>query len=221
MAKSNFDISLPDFYTDPYFNKSQASLSGLGEGLLTGDVPEAYRGIGEVGGSELERMLSLVSRDITKGVDESLARRNVSRGGIATSLTSKSIADASTKLRWSDFNRAMAGKQWLLGTGINTMSGVGSSALSYGGQKNQFGLNKAGMELQIAGAKSQEEAAKNKMWADILSSTIGTIGSAIGMASMGKSTTPVSVGSASGSAGISSGNKKNLMSLGEDYFNFG
>lgn len=205
----------PEIKIDPYVKKVQDILFPIGQDILSGKIPEYYKGIGEVGGSELERMLSLVGRDITKGVDESLARRNVSRGGIATSLTSKSIADASTKLRWSDFNRAMAGKQSLLGVGSELLTGVRSSATNISSMTNQFDLNAA----QLAANK---ENAQNSTWTQILSSGIGSLGNLYGYNMLKDYLNPSSnIGSAGGGVGIATQNKKNLMSLGEDYFNFG
>ena len=178
------NIALPDFFQDPLYQESQDVLFPLGKDILSGNIPDYYAPIGEYGGTELENLLALTNRDVTSAVNENMTRRNISRSGVGTSAIAKAVADSSTQLRWSDYSRALEGRESLLNTGLETVSGVRSSALDLTGQKNQFELSRSNLELQQAITNAQleaeEKANKNDMWSDILSSGIGAISSLYG-----------------------------------------
>lgn len=184
---------IPEFYTDPYFSTSQATLLPFYSDILKGDIPEFYRPLTEYGGRELEDILGLLKRDVSTSVYEDLARRKV-RGVRGADIISRAMGDISTKTRWSDYMRALEGRQFLLGLGTKGLEGVRSAGLEYGGQKNIFDLKTYEMEE----AKKAEEAA---MWSDILSSTMQGGASMFGLHMLGKTLkSPVKLGSAGGSS---------------------
>jgi hypothetical protein len=202
-------VDIPDFYTDKYYTSSQETLLPFASSLLQGNIPDYYKGIGEYGGAELESILGLVNRDTTKAVNENLVRRGISRSGVGASSIAKATADASTNLRWSDYQRALTGRQNLLNLGVNTMSGVGTSGLNYGNSLNQYSLNKAGIETDIAKTNYQIEANKkaqeDAMWASILSSTIGAAGSVVGMGMLGSALGSTTSGAGALNTGVGGG----------------
>ena len=178
-------INLPKFYEDPLYRPTQDRLSSFSAGLMEGKVPDYYKDIGEAGGAPFEDVLRMTTRDISRGVGESLAKSRTSRGGLGASVIADKVGDATTKLRWADMLRALEGKQFLLGLGTRTQEGVRSSALQFGGQKNQFNLNTATMELNMAQAEQaradQKKAQKSAMWSQILSGAIGAGSNLLGM----------------------------------------
>lgn len=170
------DVKLPDWYQDPLYQSSQDTLNTFGTDVLGGKLPEFYSSLGKTGSNEFNDMLAMVNRDTARAVQENNVRRGVSRGGIGGSSIAKAVADSSTTLRWSDFLRASGEKMNLLNMGTNTMSGVREGALNLGGQKNQFNLNRAQLEIAIAQANQASKDKKNAMWGQILSSAIGAAG---------------------------------------------
>jgi hypothetical protein len=176
MAKK-LSLDLAPFYTDPLYSAGQSQLYDFGSNLLSGDIPSYYKAIGETGSKEFEDMLALTTRDTTKAVNENLVRRGISRGGLGASISAKTTADTSTKLRWQDYARALQGKQYLMSAGLNTIGNVTSNALSYGGQKNQYNLSSAELALGVQKANQEAAAKRNAMWSQIATSAIGLIAS--------------------------------------------
>lgn len=177
-------LNLPSYYQSEWYTKPQKRLYDYSSGLLEGNIPDYYKGIGETGGAELQGMMDLLGRDISKNVTEDMARRNVGSGGAGLSAIAKATADAGTQLRWQDFLRSMQGKQYLLGAGLETMSGVRGAGLQEQGMQNQFNLNKAGMEFNVNKYNDEQaradEASKGALWGDILGAGIGAAGTIAG-----------------------------------------
>ena len=163
---------IPGFFEDPNYRASQDFLAPYGRDILKGDIDPYYAPIGEHGGQELEDILGLLKRDVSRGVTEDMARRNV-RSLRGTDVIARTMGDLSKKLRWDDYTRALKGRQYLFGQGRGITEGVRSAGLEYGRQKNVFNLKTYEME-------QTEKAAKDKMWSDIISSSIGAIGTIYG-----------------------------------------
>jgi len=189
------NLNLPNYSQSEWYTKPQKRLYDYSSEMLEGNIPDYYKSIGSYGGSEMEAMLNMINRDVSKGVTEDVARRNVGSGGAGMSAIAKATADAGTQLRWQDYMRAMEGKKYLLGTGLETMSGVRNAGLSEQGQQNQFNLNKAGMEFNVGKYNEdysrEQELQKGSLWSQILSSGLGALGTGVGMyyGGRGKSTT--------------------------------
>lgn len=200
-------LNLPSYYTSEYYSKPQKELYGFGSGLLKGDIPSYYKSIGEYGGKELESILQSTRGDITGAVSEDIARRNVGGGGVGTAAIAQAMAGVTPQLRWNDYLRSLEGKQYLMGAGIDTLSGVRSAGLSEMGQQNQFNMNTANLEADIAqynnALEQQEKARKSSQWSNILSSGLGALGTVAGMY-LG--------GPAGGMLGSAAGNKNTDMS---------
>ena len=207
-------VNLPDFKTDPYFKKSQDLSYTTGKGILGGELPEFYQGMGQTNSKQFQDMLALVNRDTATAVNENLVRRNI-KGGVGLSAIAKATADATTNLSWTDYQKAAGEKQSLLGTGLDTISGVRGAGLQYAGQENQFGLKGAEMQLSADKfnvetqwredqAEEAKKARKNQMWQTILGAGIGAIGTIAGgyLAGGGGSGGGGSLGSAGGGGAI-------------------
>lgn len=164
---------LPEFYTDPKFAETQEFLAPYGMDILRGDIPDYWAPIGRWGGKELEDILALTQRDVTRGVTEDIARRKV-RGARGAGIISRAMGDITKKLRWEDYSRGLKGREFLFGQGRGITEGVRAAGLEFGGQRNIFALKQA--ELEQA-----EKARKSAMWSKILSSAIGAAGTVGGM----------------------------------------
>lgn len=169
------EVTIPAFQEDPYYKKTQDYLFPYGTNILEGNVNDYYKGIGETGGKAFEDMMGLINRDTMAGVNENLTRRGISRSGLGVVATGKAMADAGTKMRWQDYTRALEGKKFLMGAGTDMLSGVRSGALSNQQMTNQYGLNRA--QLQMEQEKQNQEGG----WGDVLSSILGAAGTVGGM----------------------------------------
>ena len=137
-------------------------------------------------------MMAMVTKNMQKSIDENLASRNVSGGGISSQLTSSAIGDISAELGYSDYSRAMQGRYNMLGLGTNSLSTAGQLALGKSGAHNQYNLGAGNLnlgydELEFSKEKweAEQEASKSNAWTDILSAGIGAAGNIYGMNILG------------------------------------
>ncbi len=201
---------VPEWWEDPYYKSSQEKLSSFGGGLLEGKLPDFYSSLGKTKSPEFNDMLRLINRDTAAAINENMVRRNISRGGVGANLLATTMADTNTKMRWQDLLNANQEKMGLMNTGVNTLSGVRGAALDMTGQKNQFNINQANMNLMIDQYNAKAKAAKEMMWANIISSVIGGATSGY-MAGKG-------LGSAQTSNSNSSGNNGSFANRDMGYF---
>ncbi len=199
------DIKIPVWEEDPYYKKTQDVLFPFGSGLLEGNVPDYYKTIGQVGSPEFENMLRLTQTDTANAVNNNLIRRNIGRGGLGASIAAKANADTGTRLRWSDFQRAIQGKEFLLNIGKDTLTGVRSSALNITGMKNNFNQqnfqNEFGLFKYEDTVKREEEASESAMWQNLLKAGISA---AAIIASGGLAAPAVAGAGAAGATGLGS-----------------
>ena len=181
-------MNIPSYYKSPYYEDAQKTLMPYGQGLLQGNVPEFFAPIGEYGGPLLDEYTRRVERDVSRGVTEDLARRGI-RGERGAGIIAGKVGDISSALSWQDYVRAMTGRENLMKTGLGVMGDVRSAGLNEASLRNEYGLNKARLELsdqqfqeQMAWQKEQQEQA---MWDSLLSSGIGAIGNVVGMGMLG------------------------------------
>lgn len=143
------EIEAPEYWDNPEYEEVQKYLKDFGMGVLEGDVPDYYKAIGETGSDEFEDMMSMVQRDIMQSTSESLAKSGRARGGQLGASTAGAIGDATTTARYGDYERALAGKQNLLGLGIGTTEGARSSAQAKEGMKNTWNWDQYLNELDL------------------------------------------------------------------------
>ena len=176
--------NLPSFYEDLYYKKTQPKLLEMGTDITSGKLPSFFEGLGKTGSSAFQNMLNLLNTKTKQAVNENLVRRNISRSGVGTSAIAKAVADTTANFSWKDYLKASKEKMGLLGTGLDTLSGVRGTGLDFMGQKNRFNLENA--RNQFAADKYNEQLAtankrrKNALWSNILSSGLGALGSAYG-----------------------------------------
>ena len=140
-SKSRFeDVKLPDYTEDKYYESSQAPLQKTGLSLLEGKPNDYFKPIGEYGGQEFENVLGLLKRDVSTGVNEDLVRRGVGRGGIGATAQARAVGDISTKMRYSDYERAMAGRGQFLDLGSKMLSDVRGGATNEEQIRNRFSI---------------------------------------------------------------------------------
>jgi len=169
----------PKWWEDPFYEKTQEDLYGFGSEGLQGNFPAYYQLLGEYGGPEFEKYNALVNKDITTAATDDAARRR-SRGGATQEVIAKAVGESSTKLRFADFQRAMAAREKLLGVSLGAEESVRSGALSNQGMRNDFNnrqwlalLGVAQDEARTAGANPPS------IWENLLGlggDTAGTIG---------------------------------------------
>ncbi len=171
----------PTFQADPYYQKSQDFAFPYYTDMLNGKINDYYAPIGQSGSAEFEKMLGLTTRDITNSTNENLVRRGMSRSGVGADVVSRAVGDASTKLRYEDYNRALTGKLNLLQVGSSGLNNVRSAALENQGQVNRFSLGAAGMDMDKYLLTQKQDAADAAMWGDILGSGVSAASSIYGM----------------------------------------
>jgi hypothetical protein len=122
---------------------------------------------------------------------------------VAGDLISSAVGDASTKMRYADFERALTGKLNLLNIGSTGLSNVRNAALSNQGQRNQFNLGTAGLDYQNILLQQNQSNQESSMWSDILSGGISAAGNIYGLNTL-KDIWGSSPNSVSGSSGMGS-----------------
>ena len=177
-------IDRPKYYEDKDYRESQDALKGLGLGLLDGKIPDYYKSIGETGGKEFEDMLGLTTRDITKSAAEASAAGGRARGGSLPAITAGAVADAATKARYSDYNRALAGKQDLLNLGVSTTTGVRGAGQQEGALRNNFNWKDYSAQVNERAYQDMKEAQEDAALGEMIG-TIATVG--LGVATGGAS----------------------------------
>lgn len=192
---------LPDFYDDPLYKSSNDTLNNYGMGILQGQVPDFYKMIGQQGSPELENVIGMTNRDISRSALEAAAKTGARGAGVSSAIA-KATADNSTKLRWQDMLRSIDDKKWLFGTGLDTIGGVRNSAFDFMNAKNSFNLNRTGLETDQAKLIQADKDRKSAAWASILSAGLGAAGTIGGFMVGGPAGASVggSAGTALGSA---------------------
>lgn len=180
MAKSSApQIKIPDFYDDPLYHELQTDLVKTGRGMLVGDLPDFYSVIGKSNSPEFQDVLSRTNRDIEQSTLNAAAKTGT-RGGATAQAISRAVGDNTSKMRWQDLLSSVEDKKWLLGTGINTISGARDSQFGFMGAKNSFNLSQAQLLFNQAQLDAQAKAKKANTWAKILSAGIGAAGTLLG-----------------------------------------
>jgi len=177
-------IQLPDFYTDKYYQPVQDQMYQFGTGAMEGKIPDYYKPLTESGGPEFENYLKMVGRDVSRGVTEDMARRNIS-GPAGTDTIARTMADVSTKGRWDDWMRSLSGKKAMLGEGIDALQGVRTAGLQYGDQKNRFNLAETGIGMDATRMMMNQQNRESDDWNKMMSSSIGSISNIYGMKLLG------------------------------------
>ena len=173
------DVDIPEFKPNPRVSRIQDLLEGFGTEGLGGRFDEFFNVIGQFGSPELDDVIRRSNVGVTRGVEENLAKRGLGRGGIGVGRLAEELLGNETKLRLADFDRAIAGRQNLLSTALNTLSNVRGGAQAQQGAENQFALNATGLDLNQRGQNLS-------FTGDIIGGLIGAGGIALGGASKAK-----------------------------------
>lgn len=204
-----------DFFTDKDYLEGQKLLTDTGKGLLKGKPNDYYKPIGEIGSTQFNDLLRMVNRDITTGVNENLAKRGVTRGGIGAAAIGRATGDASTKLRYDDMLRAIKGREFLLGTGLDTIQSTRNAGLTYGGQKNEYNLNKEKLALMREKIAAEQDASNAGMLGNLFGSVGGFAGNLLGYSAANKA------GSSSGGNFLSDISDSGFSSIDNPDYNLG
>lgn len=197
------DIPLPKEVTDPLYTSSQAGLNTLGSGLLTGNIPDYYKSIGDFNSPQFQAMLNSVKGQIMQGSQESSAINGTGRSGVATTASNNSLNAVLPNLTYQDYLRAMQGRGALLGLGADVQTGVRGSAQNQQQYDSNFNQQIYQDQIQQAGLiddyKKQASAAQGQMIGGIASFISPAFGPSIGQAFGANSYQP-----SGGNAGLSS-----------------
>ena len=173
----------PEFFEDPEFNESQERLSGLGENLLEGDVPDFFSDIGKQGGQSFEKFLNMTNADISKGILESAAATGRS-GGAVQSMTAEAIGKNETTLRYQDYLNSVEGKKWLMNMGVDNTTGVRKAGFDREAGRNEFNVGGADYNFNRDRYLDKSDMmlgqAEGDAWGDVISSVTGGISGAAG-----------------------------------------
>jgi len=151
--------NIPEFQRPERFDSVQGQLEKIGTDILGGQPGEYFGAIGETGGKLFEDMIKGISTDVSRSVEEAKVASGRARGGSLGELTAEKVGEMSSKLRWDDMARAITGRQFLLGTGTNILSGVRGAEAGMAGMESSYGLNKA--QLEQAGILDTENMKLN------------------------------------------------------------
>jgi len=172
-------FNLPDWYQVPYYDSSQKNLDTFSGGLLKGDVPDYYKPIGQFGGPEFENFLQRSLADVRKSAIEGVARQGRARGGALPSSVANASADVTSQLRYSDFLRAMQGRENLMKTGLAGQESVRQGALTNQSQRNTFNQNNSGMDLRWRGAMDDQARQAAQDQGEMISGLVDAIGGGV------------------------------------------
>lgn len=171
-TKKQKKISLPAYYSDPYYEKSQSDLYGFGKNALNGIIPDYYKSLTETNSPEFNDYLNLTNADIGKSILSAGAITGRGRGGGLTSQIGKYVGQNTITSRYQDFLRALGGKQMFLKSGLDALSGVRSGATNEEDSRNNYALGAFGGQLKAnSAAQSQSNSTS-----DMLSQILGLIG---------------------------------------------
>ena len=197
---------LPARVIDPKFTGAQDALYNFGTEGIKGNFNPYYGAIGSYGGKELNDMIALNTADIQRAGAESAAARGIS-GSRALAATSKAIADMSTNMRYSDFIRAMSGRQSLLNTSLATTQDVRNAASEEMASQNAYNLANAQY-------RQKQKAANDAKISNLISTGISLAGL---FATGGMSAIPMAAGSAAkGGSGLL-GTSRGSVSTGSGF----
>lgn len=144
------NINLPQNVTDPLYTSSQASLDKVGSGLLTGDVPDYYKSIGDFDSPQFQAMLNSVKGQVMQGSQEASAINGTGRSGVGVTASNNALNSILPQLSYQDYTRAVAGRGALLDTGINTEQGVRASAQNQQQFDSNFNQTLFGDQVNLA-----------------------------------------------------------------------
>lgn len=171
---------VPEYQEDKDYREAQDYLKNFGIDLLSGNIPEYYSPIGEIGGTQFEKYLSGVKGDIETSVLNSSAAIGRS-GGSVQSAIAEQTGDVSNKARYADYLRALEGRGNFMIQGINTMQGVRDSGLREGTIRNDFNLSAYDRERQNVLYEQQQKMMEDQAMMDLLGTAVmGGVGFAVG-----------------------------------------
>lgn len=174
------NVKLPDFQTDPYYTSSQSTLDKTGKDLLSGNVPDYYKAIGDFDSPQFKQMMDSVQGRIMQGSQEASAINGTGRSGTAVAASNNALNQVMPQLSYADYLRAVNGRQDLLNTGLSTESGVRAAGQTQQGQVNNFALDKTGLALKQASYNNDWNANAAKEQGSAFSNALPFIGAGVG-----------------------------------------
>jgi len=156
----------PSYYTDPNFSGAQDFLKNYSEGILNGNIPDYYKGIGQTMDPSLMKdyVYSMAADtqqgDLARGALSGRARTGMSGNTIAT------VGNLSAQARMQDYMNSLEGKKWLMSMGMGGEQDVRNSAFGNMGDTNTFNQWKYSADLAQEKARAaQSNAFTSQRWA--------------------------------------------------------
>lgn len=171
-GNGNDTPQVPDFQVDPYYTSSQKDLDTLGTGILSGNLPDYYKNIGQANSPAFQSMLDSIIGKTQQGVNESLAASGTLRSGVAQSATSDALKGIIPNLTYADFLNSQNQQIGLLNTGVGIKQNVNSNARTQESMVNNYGLAKTQMQYNFDQAASQQQG---QLFATLLNGGLGAI----------------------------------------------
>lgn len=171
---SNMDgVNYPDWYEDPQYKTSQDFLSNYSQDLLTKGPNDYYKPIGEYGTPEFMDFIQQGNSKTMLGVDEALSRTGRARGGQGAAIAAQALGDKNANLMYSDYLRAMEGRQNFMNIGLNTQANVRDAAFNNQTARNNFNVGGAKFDFDKAVYGDQRDDAQSAQLGKILGTVAG------------------------------------------------
>lgn len=135
------NVAVPQFQVDPSYTQSQNTLSNLGEGILSGNLPSYYSNIGQANSPAFQGMIKNITGQTQQAAQEQEAAAGTGRSGVGAAASAMALSNVIPGLNYQDFLNAQNQQVGLLNTGIGVEQGVRSAGQAQQGQVNQFGQN--------------------------------------------------------------------------------
>jgi hypothetical protein len=175
------DIKYPDYYSDPNFDSTQTFLNDYSKNLLQNGPVDYYKPLGEYGSPEFMDFMNQSNAATLKGIDEAGARTGRARGGRTGEIAAQALGDKNATLMYSDYLRAMNGRQTLMNTGLNTQFNVRDAGFNNQNSRNNFNVGGAEFNYRKALGLDAYDQQGNEAMGKMIGNLAPIAGAGIGM----------------------------------------
>ena len=172
-GKSGDLPATPQYWTDPNFQNTQDFGSKYYQDILSGNIPDWYKAIGEANPAGIGGAYSEWSQPYLKSMNEINAAKGTGRAGsgITDSGQLQALGNMNAQMQYADYLRAMQGREDMLNFGGSGLADVRNAAYANMGSKNAFDQWGYGADL------SKENQLQDRR--DMLATQRGTTGMGI------------------------------------------
>lgn len=170
--KKSADDYIPQFKTDPYYTSSQDTLDKFSKDLLSGNLNDYYKPLGQPGSNEFKSMLDSVTKNIQGSVTNSMANAGTLRSGGVGAATSDALAQYIPQLSYQDYLQAMNNRMSFMDKGLSTQQNINTNSRNQEGMVNNYNLAKGQFDFNFDQNAAKEQGS---LWGTIGSGVLGAI----------------------------------------------